>query len=62
LVFLLSTLVHRGSLGLLPILAHDRQHWQRGTGSVVLKPTPYGEQLLPKIKEVALGLLGYEIG
>jgi len=55
-------MVHRGSLGLLPILAHDRQHWQRGTGSVVLKPTPYGEQLLPKIKEVALGLLGYEIG
>lgn len=43
---------NKGSLGLLPILAHDRQHWQRGTGSVVLKPTPYGEQLLPKIKEV----------
>eukprot|EP00435_Cladocopium_sp_Y103_P074321 s689_g48.t1 len=43
---------NKGSLGLLPILAHDRQHWQRGTGSVVLQRTPYGERLLPKIAKV----------
>ena len=41
---------NRGSWSLLPVAAHDRQHWQRGTGEVKLKLTAYGEDLLPGFK------------
>ncbi|CAJ1425028.1 unnamed protein product [Effrenium voratum] len=45
---------NRGSWSLLPVAAHDRQHWQRGTGEVKLKLTAYGEDLLPGFKGVEI--------
>ncbi|CAK9038920.1 unnamed protein product [Durusdinium trenchii] len=45
---------NQNCLSLLPIWAHERPHWQRGTGSVKLKLTAYGEHLLPDFKGLEL--------
>ena len=38
---------NRGCLGLLPVFAHDRQHWNRGTGDVQMALSAFGKQCLP---------------
>ena len=43
---------NKGCLSLLPIFAHDRRHWSRGTGDIQMALSACGAMCLPRLPDL----------